>query len=473
MCIFQWVQCWRGRTNLYFNPELCRNESEVESKLIVHYLLPKLGYSPDTWHQEVAVGSIRLDFLAFAAQVVPFVLDDNSPLSVVMEAKHPNQNLNNHTRRLKRYLTSLNVRYGLLTNGKEIRVYERVKDNIRLVFQCSGREVDTKITEIKNLIGRDNLEVVCTEQPPDIQTTKTNSPNPNQNLETEGKHIMKIVAVYHNKGGVGKTTTVVNLAAALRKKGKRVLIIDLDSQANTTFATGLIKFDDEELDDLKDCNIGHVLQSEDYFPIEEVARKSQFTVPEVDVVPSHIDLIAYENQLDQLDDKTVLTQKLKLVENQYDVVIIDTPPSLNLYSYIALVTTDYLIIPSDLKPFANQGLVNVRDFIKRINKFRKLIGRLPIKVLGILPCKISTSAKFVQYTLPKRIEVIPKRYGYDVMDTVIYEREDLAKCAERVRLEGNIETPDPKSVLDFKPDSASAQEFELLAVEVLQKIGTA
>jgi hypothetical protein len=129
-----------------FDPSLCRNESEVESKLIVQYLLPKLGYSPDTWHQEVTFGSIRLDFLAFATQVIPFVLDSNSPLGVVMEAKHPNQNLNNHVRRLQRYLISLNVRYGLLTNGKELRIYERIQDAIQLLFQCPGKEVDTRYT---------------------------------------------------------------------------------------------------------------------------------------------------------------------------------------------------------------------------------------------------------------------------------------------------------------------------------------
>ena len=65
----------KGNTELSFDPNLCRNESEVESKLIVQYLLPKLGYAPDTWHQEVTFGSIRLDFLVFATQVVPFVLD--------------------------------------------------------------------------------------------------------------------------------------------------------------------------------------------------------------------------------------------------------------------------------------------------------------------------------------------------------------------------------------------------------------
>jgi cellulose biosynthesis protein BcsQ len=86
-------------------------------------------------------------------------------------------------------------------------------------------------------------------------------------IETKSHHLVKTIAVYHNKGGVGKTTTVVNLAAAFRKKGKRVLVIDLDSQANTTYATGLIKFVDEELDNIKDCNILHVLKSEDFFSI--------------------------------------------------------------------------------------------------------------------------------------------------------------------------------------------------------------
>ncbi len=452
-----------------FNPKLCRNESEVESKLIVQYLLPKLGYSPDNWHQEVAFGNIRLDFLAFAAQAVPFVLDANSPLSVVMEAKHPNQNLNNHVRRLKRYLISLDVRYGLLTNGKEIRIYQTNQNNVQLVFQCFGKEIDTRFDEIKALIGRDSIKAIQL-----IDTSEAAKSQINPNSETKRQHSMKIIAVYHNKGGVGKTTIVVNLAAALRKKGKRVLVIDIDSQANTTFATGLIKFEDEELDDLKDCHIGNVLLSEESHPIKEVARKSQFSNPEIDVVPSHINLMKYERELmQQPDSKVMLIEKLQLVEKLYDIVIIDTPPAIDLFSEIALITSDYLLIPSDLKSFANQGLLNVKDFIKKIDKFRKYVGKQPIEILGVLPCKISTHAKFVQFTLPKRIEVIQKRYGFNLMNTVIYEREDLAKCTEKVQLVGDLQIPDPISVLDFKPDSTSAQEFELLAIEVLQKIGMA
>ncbi len=481
-----------------FNPELCRNESEVESKLIVQYLLPQLGYTPETWHQEIAVGSIRLDFLAFAAQVVPFVLDDNSPLSVVMEAKHPNQNLNRHTGRLKRYLTSLNVEYGLLTNGKELRIYQKVQDDIQLIFNCSGREISSKIDEIKTLIGRDslkekptkigNIQIDSTENQipisgkspanPSIEVTNVQAdsinsqPQSTELIKEKRQHTVKTIAIYHNKGGVGKTTTVVNLAAAIRKKGKKVLIVDLDSQANTTFAAGLAKFDDEELDEVKDCNVRHLLQSEEFYPINEVAKKSQYSNPEIDVLPSHITLMQYETELNQQDSsKIMLLQKLKAVECQYDVVIIDTPPSLNLYARIALITADYLIIPSDLKPFANQGLVNVKDFVKTINGYRKFLNKPPIEILGVLPCKISTNSRFGQYTLPKRLEVIPKRYDLKVMESVIYEREELAKCTERMQIVGNIEIPDPISVLDFKPDSLSAKEFELLAKEVLQEIG--
>ncbi|MEA5504895.1 AAA family ATPase [Halotia wernerae UHCC 0503] len=223
---------------------------------------------------------------------------------------------------------------------------------------------------------------------------------------------------------------------------------------------------------IKDSNIFHVLQSEDFYPISEVAKKSNFSDPEINVVPAHIDLMKNETDLNSLDySRLILIDKLEEVSDKYDVVLIDTPPSLNLYARIALITADYLIIPSDLKPFANQGLTNVKEFVKAVNGFRKQIKKPPIEIVGVLACKISTNARFIQSTLKNRIEKIAQRYDINVMDTVIYEREDLAKCAEKTLMIGDIEVADPVSVLDFKPDSTAAQEFELLAMEVLRKIG--
>lgn len=431
---------------LGFNPEFCLNEREVESKLIVSYLLPALGYFPDMWYQEKAFNRVRLDFLAITNTNIAAANE-----RIVFEAKHPEKNLNDHVKQLQNYMLELDIKYGLLTNGREIRIYTKKANLIYLRFQCFGYGIEEKIAEIKGIIGRENLL--------------------NSSVKIIGEQ-MKIIAVYHNKGGVGKTTTVVNLAAILSKKGKKVLVIDLDSQANTTFATGLVNFGDEKKDTLKDCYVYHLLRHTDLFPILEVAKPSRFTSHEIDVIPSHIHLMKQENELIQLEhSKVILIQKLEAVKDQYDIVIIDTPPSLNLYARIALITTDYLLIPSDLKPFANEGLVNVKEFIKEIDGFRSFFRRLPINILGVLPTKISTNARFIQGTLPNRIKQVAERYQLNIMDSIIFERDDLAKCTEQVLEMGEIEIADPRAIIDFKPSSKSVAEFEQLTQEIMQKMG--
>ncbi len=470
-----------------FNPKLCRNESEVESKLIVQYLLPTLGYDASKWHQEVALGSIRLDFLALTSQVFPSITDSAPKIGVVMEAKHPKHNLNSHVRRLSYYLTRLRVVYGVLTNGKDFRIYELVGDRVKLNFQCQGAEITDKIEKIKDIIGRDKLagiksstaEAVDKSSPPLSSLVNITSPQspqvsisiPNPNLNSNIR-TMKTIAIYHNKGGVGKTTTTINLAAAISRKGLKVLIIDLDSQANTTYAAGLMKFETEEEDTLKDSNIYNVVfyPKSNYIP--EIALKSTFTYPPVDVIPAHINLIWQEARLvDKDSSKTHLVKKLEMVKDDYDVVLIDTPPSLNLYAKIALIACDYLIIPSDLKPFANEGLRNVKNFVEEIDEFRSFINKPAIEVLGVLPSKILTNANYIKSTLPKQEKVVEERYGFPVLETRIFQREDLSRAIDNFIFEGDRQIPDPKSIFDFKPDSMSAAEFEELANEVLEKIG--
>ncbi len=459
-----------------FNPERCRNESEVESKLIVQYLLPKLGYTPDTWHQEIAFGSIRLDFLVFIQQL-PAKLDLKSPLGLVLEAKHPRKNLDLHVHQIRRYLSSLNICYGLLTNGKELRIYQYTRGSLQLVFQCAGREIEAKLPDIIQLIGRnflsEQLRQRVQSQVSSIQPTVVSAVILAPNVSS-----MKTIAIYHNKGGVGKTTVSTNLAAALSKKGYKVLLIDIDAQANSTFATGLIKFEFEEDDDLRDRNICNLIASGDSDSIYDVYRESQyFNDPEIHVIPAHINLIDKQSDLTtMMTSRTRLLKQLKHVENTYDFVIIDTPPSRDIYAEVALIAADYLLIPSDLKPFANQGLPTVKDFIKKINESREVFSRNPIELLGVLPSKISTNARYLQHTFPKQREVITRRYDLPLMESVIYDRSALSESFNKTIMVGDLEYPDPKSIFKYADEvksaaQTSAMEFEVLADEILSKIG--
>lgn len=287
---------------------------------------------------------------------------------------------------------------------------------------------------------------------------------------------VKVISIYHNKGGVGKTTVSVNLAAALRIKGYKVLLIDLDSQANSTFAAGLVKFQFEEDDNLRDKNVFHILESGDFNLVSDIARQSNlFNTPEIDVVPAHISLIEGQYKLNQIEaSKTRLIKKLKYEQDKYDFVIIDTPPSRDLYARVAIIASNYLIIPSDLKPFANQGLSSVRSFVSEINEFRDSLGRPPVQILGVLPSKISTNFKSFEKTFPRQKQTIIDHYDFPVMKSIIFDRAALAHCVNQTISVGDLEIPDPKSIFDFaekNPNSnQSAQEFEALAEEILNKV---
>jgi cellulose biosynthesis protein BcsQ len=287
---------------------------------------------------------------------------------------------------------------------------------------------------------------------------------------------MKVIAIYHNKGGVGKTTVAVNLAAAFRNMGKGVLLIDIDAQANSTFATGLVKFLFDEQDDLKDKNIFSLLEDSERGFIPEIRRSSKlFNDPEIEVIPSHITLIDKQYGLTSFaNTRWRLHFKLQKVKDEYDIIIIDAPPSRDIYAEMSLIAADYLIIPSDLKPFANQGLPTVRDFIRQADETRISIGKEALNIIGILPSKISPNARYLDNTFGKQKDAVIKKYGFSVMSSKITERKILSDSFNKTipmdETEG-LYIPDPKSIFAAAKNSESAQEFYELADEILQKMG--
>lgn len=284
---------------------------------------------------------------------------------------------------------------------------------------------------------------------------------------------MRSIAFFHNKGGVGKTTCAVNLAAAFARSGLRVLLIDLDNQANATFATGLVRFTEDEDDALQDLNVRHVIESRE-LSIAHAVRRSEFNHKyEIDVVPSHISLTGFESHLNSGQMYWVRPyHKLQTEGSRWDVVLVDAPPSLNHFARIALLTCDHLIIPSDLKPFANQGLRNVRRFVEEVDEMRAIMNnRPPLDILGVLPSKILVNEKFRQKTLLRRIDRVRQHYDFPVLDVIISDVEDLSRCTEHVieRDDGEL-LPDPRSIFVHAPKSRSAGEFESLAAVVRERL---
>ena len=186
---------------------------------------------------------------------------------------------------------------------------------------------------------------------------------------------MQIISVINQKGGVGKTTTVINLAAGLSQQGKKILVIDLDPQGNATTGLGLSNVENSEE------TIYAVLNGSK--SILEVIKKTQFK--NLDIITSNVDLSGLEVETAG-DSNRAFILKVKLAaylnssRELYDYILIDCPPSLNLLTVMALVSSNSLVVPLQAEFFALEGLTQLIKTIDRI----KVSLNPDLKIRGIL-----------------------------------------------------------------------------------------
>ncbi len=167
-----------------------------------------------------------------------------------------------------------------------------------------------------------------------------------------------IISIVNQKGGVGKTTTAVNLAAGLGILGKRTLLIDIDPQGNSTSGYGISKRDTK-------LNSYHLLTNA--AKIDSVIIKTEFS--NVDVIPSGMDLAGAEIEMIDLDNReSVLKMAIANVYNDYDYILLDCPPSLSLITLNALVASDRVLVPIQCEYYALEGLSQLMSTVRLVKQ---------------------------------------------------------------------------------------------------------
>ena len=250
----------------------------------------------------------------------------------------------------------------------------------------------------------------------------------------------KIIAIANQKGGVGKTTTSINLAASLGVLEKKVLLIDADPQANASSGLGI---------DIESVKVGSYQVLEHTSSAKDAILKT--SSPNLDIIASHIDLVAIEIELvDKERREYMLKESLEEIKNVYDYIIIDCAPSLGLITLNSLVAADSVIIPIQCEYFALEGLGKLLNTIKSIQK----IHNKDLDIEGLLLTMFDSRLRLSNQV----VDEVQKHFSTMVFDTIIRRNIRLGEAPSY-----------GESIIAYDATSKGAVNYLNLANELLKK----